>query len=180
MPTLGDKTRSGITIRSAASSDASLLAGLGARAFQDAFAADIPEEDLAAYLAASFSSDVMAAQIEDKLALFLIAESIGEAIGYACLYPAEPPSCVTGPSPVQLARLYLLKAWYGRGVGSSLMKACLSEARRRGYRTMWLSSWEVNSRANSFYDKWGFEPVGNQDFWVGNDLQHDVILMRTI
>lgn len=180
MPTTGDETTSGTTIRPAASSDASLLAGLGAQAFHDAFAADMPEEDLAAYLAASFTSDVLAAQIADKLVFFLIAESAGEAIGYACLYPAEPPSSVTGPDPIQLARLYLLKAWYGRGVGSSLMKACLSEARRRGYRTMWLSSWEVNSRANSFYYKWGFQPVGNQDFWVGSDRQHDVILMRRI
>jgi GNAT superfamily N-acetyltransferase len=180
VPTIDDKTTSGITIRPAVSSDASLLADLGARAFHDAFADDMPEEDLAAYLAASFTLDVLAAQIADKLALFLVAENGGEAIGYACLYPAEPPSCVTGPNPVYLARLYLLKAWYGRGAGSSLMKACLSEARQRGYQTMWLSSWEVNSRANAFYHKWGFEPVGNQDFWVGSDRQHDVILMRRI
>jgi GNAT superfamily N-acetyltransferase len=153
---------------------------LGAQAFRDAFAADVPENELAAYLAASFTPESLTAQIEDPLTLFLIAESDGEAIGYASLNPAEPPACVNGPDPVQLERLYLLKRWYGRGVGSLLMRACLSEARKRGYRTMWVSSWEINSRANSFYRKWKFEPIGRQDFLVGNDVQHDVIFVRRI
>ena len=177
---MGNETTSGITIRLGTSSDVSLLAELGAQAFRDAFAADIPEDDMAEYLAASFTPERLAAQIADRLTLFLIAESDGEAIGYACLDPAEPPLCVNGPAPVQLERLYLLKPWYGRGVGSFLMRACLSEARRRGYQTMWLSSWETNSRANSFYREWKFEPIGSQDFLVGNDVQHDVILMRRI
>jgi ribosomal protein S18 acetylase RimI-like enzyme len=169
-----------IAIRRAILSDAPLLAELGSQAFYEAFARDTPERDMAAYLADSFTPDKLAAQIVDQLSLFIIAESVGEAIGYACLYPTNPPGCVNGPDPIQLVRFYLLKEWYGCGVGSSLMKACLSETRRRGYQTIWLSSWEINLRANSFYRKWKFEPVGTQDFLVGNDIQHDVILMRTI
>jgi GNAT superfamily N-acetyltransferase len=180
MYALDNETTLGITIRLATSSDASLLAGLGAQAFCDAFAADLPEDDVDEYLATSFTPERLVAQIADRLTLFLVVESDGEAVGYACLNSAEPPSCVNGSAPVQLERLYLLKPWYGRGVGSLLMRACLSEARRRGYRTMWLSSWEENSRANAFYGKWGFEPVGNQEFLVGHDIQSDVILMRGV
>ena len=180
MHTIDDKIDLDISIRRSKPSDTWLLAELGAQAFRDAFAADIPENDLTAYLADFFTLERLTARIADRLTLFLIAESDGEAIGYACLNPAEPPRCVNGPDPVQLERLYLLKPWHGRGVGSSLMRACLSEARRRGYRTMWLSSWEINSRANSFYRKWKFEPIGSQDFLVGNDVQHDVIFMRRI
>jgi GNAT superfamily N-acetyltransferase len=180
MHEIDEKIDLDISIRHSKPSDAALLAEVGAQAFRDAFAADVPEDDVAEYLAASFTPERLAAQIADRLTLLLIAESDGEAIGYACLCPSQPPRCVKGADPVQLERLYLLKTWYGRGVGSSLMRACLSEARQRGYRTMWLSSWELNTRANSFYCKWRFEPVGNQDFQVGHDVQRDVILMRTI
>lgn len=169
-----------ITIRHATLSDASLLAELGARAFYEAFAADTPEKDMADYLADSFTPTRLATQIADRLALFLIAESGGEAIGYACLHATEFPPCINGPKPIQLVRLYALKEWHGRGVGSALMQACLSESLHRGYQTLWLSSWEINQRANSFYRKWRFEVVGTQDFLVGNDVQHDVILMRRI
>jgi len=156
------------------------LADLGAQAFYEAFAALVSEGDMAAYLAASFTSEELAAQIADRLSLLLIAESDRVAVGYAHLCPTQPPVCVGGPGPVQLVRLYVLKKRYGHGVGSSLMATCLSEAGQRGYQTMWLSSWEINQRANSFYRKWDFEPVGNQGFVVGNDVQHDVILSRKI
>ena len=135
---------------------------------------------MAAYLAASFTPERLAAQIADRLSLFLIAETDGKAVGYAHLCPTQPPDCVDGPSPVQLVRLYVLKKRYRHGVGSSLMATCLSEASQRGYQTMWVSSWEINQRANSFYRKWGFEPVGNQDFVVGNDVQHDIVFSRKI
>ena len=160
MHAIDDKTDLDISIRHSQPSDAALLAELGAQAFRDAFAADLPEADVAEYLIASFTPERLAAQITDRLTLLLIAESDAEAIGYAYLNPSEPPRCVNGPDPVQLERLYLLKPWYGRGVGNLLMRACLSEARQRGYRTIWLSSWELNTRANSFYSKWRFEPVG--------------------
>ena len=180
MRTVDTKRISRDPIRLATTSDASLLADLGARTFYEAFAALIPDEDMAAYLAASFTSAGLAAQIADRLSLFLIAETDGVAVGYAHLCPTQPPACVDGPSPVQLVRLYVLKKRYGHGVGSSLMATCLSEASKRGYQTLWLSSWEINQRANSFYRRWGFEPVGNQDFVVGHDVQHDVILSRKI
>ena len=180
MQTINDKTTSRIAIRPATPSDAALLAKLRAQTFYEAFAADTPEEDMTAYSAASFTPERLAAQIADRLSLFLIAEGDGEAIGYARLYPSEPPSCVDSPDPIQLVRLYILKEWYGHGVGSSLMEACLSEARRGGYQSVWVSSWEINRRANAFYRKWNFEPVGKQDFLVGNDIQRDVIFMRRI
>jgi predicted N-acetyltransferase YhbS len=167
-------------IRHATLSDASLLAELGSRTFYEAFAADTPEKDMAAYLAESFTPVKLATQIADRLSLFFIAENNDEAIGYARLYPVNPPPCVNGPNPIQLARLYVLKEWYGQGVGSSLMKACLSEARRRGYQAMWLSTWDINVRAISFYRRWQFQQVGTQTFQVGSDIQSDVVLMRMI
>jgi ribosomal protein S18 acetylase RimI-like enzyme len=60
------------------------------------------------------------------------------------------------------------------------MKACLAEALSRGYRSVWLSSWELNHRANSFYKKWKFRIVGRAKFKVGSDIQNDFIFARRI
>ena len=66
------------------------------------------------------------------------------------------------------------KAW------AQLMQACLDEAAKQGCDTIWLDVWEQNVRARAFYRKWGFVEVGTQLFQLGSDLQHDLILQRSV
>jgi ribosomal protein S18 acetylase RimI-like enzyme len=42
-------------------------------------------------------------------------------------------------------------------VGDALMQTSIKECHSHGYLTVWLSSWELNDRANAFYKKWGFK-----------------------
>jgi ribosomal protein S18 acetylase RimI-like enzyme len=81
---------------------------------------------------------------------------------------------------LQLIRFYLLENYYGLGVGNSLMQSCLAESSARGYRTVWLSSWELNGRANAFYKRWHFKVVGQQKFVIGSDVQNDFIFRRDL
>ena len=43
---------------------------------------------------------------------------------------------------------------------------------------MWLDVWEENPRAIAFYTKWRFAVVGRQDFVLGSDVQHDLLMSR--
>jgi GNAT superfamily N-acetyltransferase len=169
-----------VSIRRATADDNLLLARLGARTFYDTFACDNTAEDMAAYLADSFSPRKQAEELADPLTVFLIAEIDEEAAGYAKLQAAEPSDCITGPSPIELVRLYALKDWIGHGIGATLMQACLDEAGRRGYQTMWLGVWERNLRAQAFYRKWGFVEVGTHIFQLGDDRQTDILMQRQI
>jgi GNAT superfamily N-acetyltransferase len=85
-----------------------------------------------------------------------------------------------GPSPIELARLYVDRGWHGRAVGAALMKQVVDEARARGARTLWLGVWEQNARARAFYARWGFAQVGEHDFVLGHDLQRDLLLARAV
>ena len=165
-------------IREARHPDAELLVELGRRSFFEAFAEQTAPGDMAAYLKTTFSIDQTMAQMNKKDSIFLIIEQQTDPVGYAYLFPNHPPGCIRDPKAIQLIRFYLLKKWYGRGVGNSLMQACLHESGARGYRTVWLSSWELNGRANAFYKRWHFKVVGRQKFVVGNDEQNDLIFMR--
>src|SRR6266480_3021737 len=125
-------------IRQATDSDAVLLAELGARTFSETFAADNTPEDMAAYLAASFSPKQLAAELAKALTTFLIAEIDDVAVGYAMLHAGAPPQLTSAEKPIELVRFYVSKEWHGRGVGESLMQACLELARHQGYDTLWL------------------------------------------
>ena len=169
-----------LKIRRADPFDAGLLAELGARTFSETFAADNDPEDMAAYLASSFSPARQAAELADPASTFFIAEVGGAAAGYAQLCAGEPAAGVEGAKPVELVRLYVSREWLGRGVGEALMRACVDEAQRAGHETIWLGVWERNGRAQAFYRKWNFRAFGEHVFQLGADPQRDILMQRAV
>jgi diamine N-acetyltransferase len=168
------------SIRRATEADADLLASLGARTFADSFASQNTPENMAAYLAASFGPELQRAELANPQNIFLIAENDGVAIGYAQLRAGELPACISGPKPIELSRLYVSSTFQGSGVGARLMEACLTEARRAGYQTMWLGVWKENVRAQAFYQHCNFSVVGEHVFQLGADRQTDWLMERSL
>jgi len=169
-----------LLVRRALVADALMLAELGARTFYDSVAADNNPEDISVYLDASFGEEKQAAELAEFGAIFLIAEIDGIAVGYAQLRRGETPDCVSGPGPIELARIYASQAYLGLGVGHALMRACIDEAQRAGHQTMWLGVWERNVRAQGFYRKWNFSIVGEHIFQLGSDPQRDLLMGRAL
>ena len=169
-----------VTIRAGGPDDAALLAELGARTFSETFAPDNTQEDMAAYVAASFTLEQQSAELADPASSFLIAEVAGVAAGYAKLHSGEPAEGIAGAKPVELVRLYVSREWLGRSVGEVLMRACLAEAKQAGHETIWLGVWERNERAKAFYRKWNFRAVGHHVFQLGSDAQTDILMKREV
>jgi len=168
------------TVRRATLDDANLLSQLGARTFEETFASDNTPADMAAYLASNFSLVQLTAELSDHASIFLIAEVDGAAAGYAKLHASEPAKSIEGTDPIELVRLYVSHTWIGSGIGAVLMRACLDEARRAGYKTIWLGVWERNARAQTFYRKWNFRAVGEHVFQLGSDSQTDILMERAV
>ena len=167
-------------VRRASEQDATMLAELAARTFYDAFAADNRAEDMDAYMSVAFTPEKLASELSAPRNVFFVAEIGGSPVGYAQLRAGEAPDCVTGPDPVEVARLYVAQGWLGRGVGEALMRACFEEARAAGRRTLWLGVWEHNPRALAFYRKWDFRVVGSHPFVLGSDPQTDLLMERAL
>lgn len=171
-------------IRHGVPEDASMLAELGARAFAQTFSRYNTPEDMADYLAKSFSPAIQASELSTPGCTFLIIEQEGpdgkQAFGFARLQTGPAPTCITGVNPIELVRIYLLEEWIGHGEGSKLMQASIDEASRTGHDVVWLGVWEKNPRAIAFYEKWGFRIAGSHDFLLGSDLQTDNLMQRML
>jgi ribosomal protein S18 acetylase RimI-like enzyme len=100
--------------------------------------------------------------------------------GYAMIRDHGAPAAVGSAAPVELARLYTRPSLIGRGVGARLLAAAAEEARRRGFRSMWLGVWEHNHRAIAFYERHGFRDVGAHLFHLGTARQTDRLLVRPL
>lgn len=170
----------GLRIRTASATDARTIAALGAETFTISFGAQNTPENLAAHLAKSFGEDIQRRELADPSLTYLIAEVGDRVAGYALVHAGEAPACVTGPSPIEVLRFYVVHDFHGTGIAQALMDACANEARRRGGRTLWLGVWSLNPRAIRFYQKCGFEDVGTQTFMLGDDPQQDRVLARPL
>jgi len=168
------------TIRVATAEDAERVSELAARTFRETFAADNTAEDMAAYLAATFTPERQRSELEDPGQRVFLLEIDGVAVGYAQLTRSTPDAAVTDKSPIELARFYVDGAWHGRGYAQQLMCAVVDEAVRIGARTLWLGVWERNPRAIAFYRKHGFVDVGAHPFVLGHDVQTDRIMQRPL
>ena len=83
--------QSAVTIRHAGPADAALLAELGARTFNETFAADNRPEDMAVYLASAFSVEQTERELSDPRSIWLVAEIDAATAGYAKLHAGQTP-----------------------------------------------------------------------------------------
>lgn len=167
-------------IRDATPADAERLSAFGRRVFAATFAADNDPADLHAYLETAYTPAAQTAEIGDPAVTTLLAGEGDDWYGFAQVRATDVPECVDDPTSLEVWRLYVDPEWHGRGVAAALMEAAYAEIRRRGGRSAWLGVWERNARAQAFYRKQGFEPVGSHTFVLGSDEQTDQIWMRRL
>ena len=93
-------------------------------------------------------------------ALFAIARNRdGEAVGCGALRPVNDYTA-------EIKRLYVrIKA---AGVGTQLLAYLEEQARRLGYRVLWLETRLVNRRAVSFYESKGYYRIPNYGKYANN------------
>jgi len=167
-------------IRYATLSDAKHLAALAEDTFRETFASMNTVEDMNLHCRTSYGEELQATEISDPNIVTLVYDHRGQLIAFAQLRWSEAPSCVSATSPGEIQRLYVAKAWHGKGIAHEMMTACITEMGTRKSDVVWLGVWERNPRAIAFYRKVGFSPVGSHVFPLGTDPQRDVVMVRAV
>jgi GNAT superfamily N-acetyltransferase len=172
LPTrISDEDR--ILFRRGVPADAEALVALASKIYYETFASTNTRENMEAYLSTAFTVPQFEADLNNSQVLFHLAEAGGGLIGYAKLVAGEAPECIRIRPAIEIERFYLERRWHGSGIATTLMDACLSDARRLAFKTVYLGVWEQNLRAQAFYRKWGFVRVGQHIFQMGDDPQVD-------
>lgn len=164
-------TNSTIHLRNASAEDIPALCTMAGKAFRDAYTGKMPEEDLQTYVIKAFSQEQVLAEWQDAGNTFLLAFDGQELAGYAKINTNPRPERQEADQYIELERLYLLRSFQGRQIGSVLMEHCIRYATGLGYKTLWLNVWEHNTAAIKFYQRWDFEFVDWTIMMRGNDPQ---------
>lgn len=173
-------TKQPINVRFATKEDAPMVAELSRRTFYDTFAAQNSNEDMDKFMNEQFTQERLMEEVGAPSNIFIIAETGGEAGGYARMREFGAPEILGDLPSIEIARIYALQSMIGKGIGNALMKRCIEIAYEMGKRVIWLGVWEKNERAIGFYTKWGFEKFDEHDFVLGNDVQRDWLMKKVL
>lgn len=163
------RTAREFSLRRCGTSDAPVMADLGARLFAEAYGATHPEPELSRYLARSFDVTAIRDAIADAdFAMFVAEDPMSRPIGYASLRKTgDLPEGVPSSNSYEIARFYVEAAAQRCGIGAALMEQCLTEAGRRGADSVWLQVSKEAPWAIGFYQRMGFAVVGSAPFCFG-------------
>lgn len=167
-----------VAYRRGAIDDAPAIAAVFEESFTATFGHIYPREDLETFLATK-TADRFRAELADARYDFIVAASGSQVVGYVKLGPPELP-VETPPDTVELCQFYLLNYWQGKGVAAELMHRALEGVREKRGRHVQLSVYVDNHRARRFYERYGFQAVGNYHFMVGRHADEDIVLRHMI
>ena len=144
--------------------DAGLLSKIGGVTLLQSHGHSAPAEAMQAYVDAAFSVEACRAELEDEHNIFHAAFYNGQPAGYSKIifrssHPAVPLQLVT-----KLERLYLLNDFFDLKLGHRLLEQAIELSKGHGEHGLWLNVWKGNGRAIRFYEKAGFEIVGESEF----------------
>ena len=177
-----------MTVRRAREADADGLSRLAALTFPLACTPQTPAELLATHIATRLDPASFRRHLADPACIVLLAEDPAgtphaEPVGYTMLLagaPGDPDvdEVVRHRPTIELVRFYVHPEHHGSGTAGVLMDHTLAAARATGARGAWLGVSEENARANAFYARHGFEPVGRKLFRIGDTWEDDVVRER--
>ena len=167
-----------VELRTPSLSDAETLRALAIDTFCETFAYLYPAADLQQFLVSHYSLARIEQELAEKTSLHLIAWCDGEAVGFVRARDNTLPIASIRPAQMELQRLYVKKDWQGLGIGQVLMDAAIGSLHARGAQEICLGVWEENEKAQRFYAKYGFEPVGTYFFHVGSQKDREIIMRR--
>ena len=166
------------TIRRAGLADDATLAALGVRTFTESFGHLYQPDDLQAFLSDAYSLARIRADLADPGKAAWLVERGSEAVGYALAGPCDLPHAEVTPDCGELKRLYFRRGHQGGGLGRRLFGHVMAWLQCDGPRTVWIGVWSGNHGAQRFYERHGFEAVGEYGFKVGRTVDREVILRR--
>lgn len=176
-----------VTVRRANEADAAGLSRLAALTFPLACTPQTPADLLAAHIATRLDPASFRSHVGDPACTLLLAEdgTGGDPVGYTMLVLEEPSDpdvarAIRHRPTVELVRFYVHPEHHGSGTAGLLMEHTLAAAAGTEARGAWLGVSEENARANAFYARHGFEPVGRKRFHIGDAWEDDVVRERVL
>lgn len=160
--------------------DAHRLSVLARETFPLACPPGTSPENIALFCERNLSESSFSFYLGEESHKIWVASKGDSFMGYVMSIGGEPKDSVIAGvvsrrPTVEISKIYVASSAQGSGLSSELMSAAIEEAKAQGAASVWLGVNQHNERANRFYQRWGFEIVGERTFAVGDSLESDFV-----
>jgi ribosomal protein S18 acetylase RimI-like enzyme len=148
--------------------------------YANSFSNENTLENMQHYLDSSFNSKKLKQELANNESEFYFAKRDFETSGYLKFNFGNAQNDLKEINGMELERIYVLKSFQGKKIGKFLLNFTIEIAKKRKLDYVWLGVWDKNVKAIEFYKRNGFKIIGTHPFKMGNDIQTDYIMKRTI
>ena len=152
------------------------LQEIGRKTFYDTFFESDSEESMKTYLATSFSTQKLTAELENPNSEFYFATQNEVVIGYLKINFGPAQTELQDGNSLEIERIYVRQDYHGKKVGQLLFEKAIAIAKDNSCSYVWLGVWEENHRALQFYIKNGFVAFDKHIFVLGEEEQTDIMM----
>ena len=164
------------TFHKASIQDLKQLQDISRVTFTEAFAESNSEENLRQFFEEKLNEEVLRKELMTPESIFYLAMQENKIAGFLKVNFAAAQTELQQEDGVELERIYILKAFYGKGLGQQLLDMAIRIAQQKNAKFLWLGVWEHNERALRFYQRNGFIAFDTHVFMVGPDKQTDIMM----
>ena len=148
--------------------------------FTETFKDQNSPEHLQAYLDKAYDLDKLEKELTTPSSHFYFMYVDQQVAGYLKLNTDAAQTEPMGSDSLEVERIYIKKAFQRHGLGKQLLNKAFEMAAEQDKKRIWLGVWEENANAIAFYRKKGFVQTGSHSFYMGDDEQVDLIMVKTL
>jgi ribosomal protein S18 acetylase RimI-like enzyme len=169
-----------VRYRDANPEHALMLADFWRARYVETFGHTYRPEDLQIFLAAHYAPVIQMAELVDYRFAHRLALDNAGLLGACKIGAVTLPIDPDGARAMELHRLYLIERAKGTGVADALMDWTLARAKEDKSEWLYLGVFSENPRAIRFYERHGFEKIGEYEFVVGDARDREFIFRRGV
>jgi len=146
--------------------DLPILTEIARKSFWESHGHSAAAEDIQGYVNSKLNEEAFRAELLDERNIFHWMHHNRRPAGYSKIVLDSPLEEVAAQNVTKLERLYFLEEFHGLGLAQQLFEHNLHIAKQANQAGVWLCTWTENHRAIAFYQKLGFQIIGESNFKI--------------
>ncbi len=160
--------------------DSRKLQEIGYQTFKETFEDQNSLENMKAYLEAAFNIKQVENELSNPSSHFFFVSINDEVAGYLKVNTGNAQSEEMDDDSLEIERIYIINKFQKNGLGKYLFNKANDVALEQNKKKIWLGVWEKNENAISFYKNLGFVQTGEHSFYMGDEEQTDLIMVKRL
>ncbi|KHE70042.1 GNAT family N-acetyltransferase [Halobacillus sp. BBL2006] len=160
--------------------DSRKLQEIGYETFKETFENQNSPENMKTYLEEAFNIKQVEKELSNPSSQFYFVSFNDEVAGYLKVNTGDAQSEEMDDDSLEIERIYIINKFQNHGLGKYLFNKAMNIAMEQNKNKVWLGVWEKNENAISFYKRLGFVQTGAHSFFMGDEEQTDLIMVKML